>query len=79
MDTNKLDISKKLETLLYSVQKDDAFVDWVFACIEYTEEAQLIIDYIERGENVDQTQIGLLALDIANARDRGETFTDADI
>lgn len=79
MEVSRQDVEDRLIDLLYTVWNDDEFVTGVFSSVESVEEELLLIKFIERGIDVDPTQVGLLALDIANARERGETFTDADI
>lgn len=49
---------------LVSIKADKDFVKGVMCYLETDEERQIVIDYIEKGEDVNTTQINLLSLDI---------------
>lgn len=69
MDNAERELRIKLEQLLYGVWNDEEFIDGVFAYMDTAEDVQTVIDYIERGIDVDATQVSLLCLDIGNAKE----------
>lgn len=66
MDERTHEIWHSLIDALHSVYDNDEFVDGVYSALETESDAQIVIKYINRGEEVDPTQIGLLALTLSN-------------
>ena len=62
---NRSTISKKLYSMLLKEHVDRDNVCGIFADLETDEERQLMIDYIERGIDVDEEQIILNSIWIA--------------
>lgn len=69
MDKEERKLRIKLEKLLYAISDDEDFIDGIFSEMETPEDVQTVIDYIERGVDVDPTQISLLSIDIGKAHD----------
>lgn len=69
MDERTHEIWRSLIDALYSVYDNDEFVDGVYSALETESDAQIVIEYINRGEEIDPTQIGLLALTLSNAHE----------
>ena len=69
MDERTHEIWRSLIDALYSVYDNDEFVDGVYSALETESDAQIVIEYINRGEEVDPMQIGLLALTLSNAHE----------
>ena len=65
----KNNIWDKLDELLRSVYNNDEFAIGVSSFLDTESDAQTVIEYINRGEEVDPTQIGLLALTLSNAHE----------
>lgn len=64
-EKKKSNVSMKLFELLKSISDDNDFIGGTFADLKTDEERQLIIDYIEKGEDVNEEQIILNSIWIA--------------
>ena len=64
-EKNKSAVSKKLFSLLLEVTDDLDNLCGIFADLQNDEERQLLIDYIEKGENINEEQLILNSIWIA--------------
>ena len=64
-EKRKSETSKKLYELLVEISSDIEFIGGTFADLITDEDRQLMIDYIEKGENINEEQIILNAIWVA--------------
>ena len=64
-EKNRSTVSKKLYSLLTEEKVDDDNICGILADLETDEERQLLIDYIEKGKDVDEEQLILNSIWIA--------------
>ena len=64
-EIEKIRTSRKLYELLVEISSDLEFIGGTFANLKTDEERQLMVDYIERGIDVDEEQIILNSIWIA--------------
>ena len=64
-EKDKSAVSKKLFSLLIEVTDDLDNICGIFADLQNDEERQLLIDYIEKGENINEEQLILNSIWVA--------------
>ena len=64
-ERNKSKVSERLYKLLCEISNDVEFIGGTFADLKTDEERQLMVDYIEKGEDVNEEQIILNSIWVA--------------
>ena len=70
MENNIPIVSKKLYSALKNVYDNPDFIKAIFVYAEVEEDRQTILDFIDRGNDVDVETISVLAMDLSDAREK---------